>query len=69
MFMKFRLHLIFIFFRELRAEVEKITALREELDKMKKLVEHSESKEKQDEIDRLKKQLIASEETLAKSQQ
>lgn len=57
------------FHRELRAEVEKITALREELDRMKKLVEHTENKEKEDEIDRLKKQLIASEELLAKSQQ
>ena len=53
----------------MRAEVEKITALRQELDRMKKLVEHSENQEKQDEIDRLKMQLIASEETLSKSQQ
>ncbi|KAK6618956.1 hypothetical protein RUM44_003337 [Polyplax serrata] len=54
--------------RELRAEVEKITMLRQELDRMKKMVEYAESKEKEEEIERLKKRLVDSEDLLTKSQ-
>lgn len=57
-----------MFTRELRAEVEKITMLREELGRMKKMVEYPDNHEKEEEINRLKKQLLDNEELLAKSQ-
>lgn len=42
--------------------------LRQELDRMKKMVEYAESKEKEEEIERLKKRLVDSEDLLTKSQ-